>query len=97
MANKPSDNNDYTILTHQVKVKIVGPEDIINELTAQDLTASVNLLGVDTSKDQFEPRIKVSCKTHNNVWAVGDVTVKVQKKPKEYKGTQSSTVTTTAY
>lgn len=97
IANKPSDNNDYTILTHQVKVKIVGPEDIINELTAQDLTASVNLLGVDTSKDQFEPRIKVSCKTHNNVWAVGDVTVKVQKRPKDYKTSQSSTVTTNAY
>ena len=99
LTNKPSDNNDYTILTGQVKVKIVGPEDIINELTAKDLSARVNLLGADTSSDQFRYNVTVSCNTYSNVWAVGDQKVEIKKTPKEGKTTPSSgsSVTTTTY
>lgn len=96
LTNKPSDNNDYTILTGQVKVKIVGPEDIINELTAKDLSARVNLLGADTSSDQFKYNVTVSCYTYDNVWAVGDKKVEIKKTPKEGKTTQSSTTATTS-
>ncbi|MCR4793948.1 MULTISPECIES: CdaR family protein [Ruminococcus] len=99
IINKPNDNNEYTNLTDQLTVKIVGPEDIINDITAKDLSAAVDLLGADTSKEQFKYNVNVSCKTHNNVWAAEkDLKVTILKTSKDgstTKNTSSPTVTTT--
>ena len=101
LTNVPKDNYDYTILTPQVKVKVVGPADIIDNITPNDLLAEVNMLGADTSKDQFSYNVTVSCKTHNNVWAVGgDLKETILKTPKEGVTTQASSpssTTTTTY
>jgi YbbR domain-containing protein len=90
LTNKPSDNNEYTLLTQQVRVKIVGPEDVINDITAKDLKAEVSLLGADTSKDQFKCYITVSCKTHNNVWYASNEKLDILKTPKEGSTSSSS-------
>lgn len=91
LINKPSGDSDYSILTQQLKVKVVGPADIINDLTAKDLDAEVNLLGADTSKDQFPYSVTISCKTNNNIWSVNDTKIIVQKTLKEGVTTQPRT------
>ena len=86
ITNQPSDNNVYSVVNPKLVIKVVGPEDVINDLTAKDFSAVVDLLGADTSMNQFQYDVTVSCNSHNNVWAVANPTapkVNVIKTAKE--------------
>ncbi len=86
IINQPSDNNTYTITNSTLNVKVVGPEDIINDITAKDFSAVVDMLGTDTSMNQFQYGVTISCNSHNNVWVVANPTapkVNVIKTAKE--------------
>lgn len=39
---------DFNVLTQQLKVSIIGPADVMDELDASDLTANVDLLSYST-------------------------------------------------
>lgn len=67
LSNTPNDNYDYDILTQKLTISVIGPEGVISELTASDFTADVNLLNADTSQDQFNYDVTISCLTHDNV------------------------------
>ena len=101
LSNTPTDNYDYTILTQKLTISVVGPEDIVSELTANDFSADANLLNADTSQDQFNYDVTVSCINHDNVWAVTKAKVSIQKTLKESVTTttesSSSQTTTTTY
>ena len=88
LSNTPNDNYDYDILTQKLTISVIGPEGVISELTASDFTADVNLLNADTSQDQFNYDVTISCLTHDNVWSVTKAKVSIKKTAK--------TVTTTA-
>ena len=89
-TNAPHENYDYTVLTQQLLVKIVGPADIVNEVTAADLDVEVNLLGADDSMDQFPYAVTVSCSKYNNIWSVTSSTVNIKKTLKEGMTTQAA-------
>lgn len=95
LLNAPSDNYDYNILTRKLTVTIVGPESVIQDITANDLAAEVNLLNADTSMDQFNYDAFISCLTHNNVWSVTSAKVNIQKTLKSDATTTSASVTPT--
>ncbi len=88
LSNTPNDNYDYDILTQKLTISVIGPEGVISELTASDFTADVNLLNADTSQDQFNYDVTISCLTHDNVWSVTKAKVSIKKTAK--------TVTTTS-
>ncbi|EWM54820.1 CdaR family protein [Ruminococcus flavefaciens] len=101
-TNVPNDGYEYTVITEKLNITLIGPPDTINGITAADLSAEVDLLGVDTSNnpDLFQYDVTVSCPSHNNIWAISQGKVNVQKAPKESTKRQSlpsssSTVTTT--
>ena len=98
-TNAPNNNYDYTVLTQQLLVKLVGPADIINEVTAADLDVEVNLLGADDTMNQFPYEVTVSCNKYKNIWSVTSETVNIKKTPKEgtsttQTATGAATVTT---
>lgn len=88
LSNTPTDNYDYDILTQKLTISVIGPEGVISELTASDFTADVNLLNADTSQDQFNYDVTISCLTHDNVWSVTKAKVSIKK--------TAETVTTTS-
>ena len=84
MVNAPG-TYDFNVLTQQLKVSIIGPADVMDELDASDLTANVDLLSystqagaVDSDTITFNSTPTISCSKYNTVWAVGDYRVAVQ-------------------
>lgn len=80
----PKDDCEYSIENKQITVRIIGPKDIISSITASDLQAEVNLTGADKQvTNPFPYDVDVSCKTHNNVWAVTtQLKVNISRTPK---------------
>lgn len=92
LSNTPNDNYDYDILTQKLTISVIGPEGVISELTASDFTADVNLLNADTSQDQFNYDITISCLTHDNVWSVTKAKVSIKKTAKTITTTSGAAV-----
>ena len=78
ISNKPP-NYDFNVATKTLVVPIVGPADIIGELTARDIVANVDLLGYTADADSFRFPVTVSCLTHDDVWGVSNASVTVQR------------------
>ena len=85
LLHVPSDGYNYSIETAKITFKLIGPADVIDDIIAADLDATVNFLGEDTSKnpDLFEYYVDVSCSTHNNVWCFNAPKVNIRKTAKE--------------
>ncbi len=92
LSNTPNDNYDYDILTQKLTISVIGPEGVISELTASDFTADVNLLNADTSQDQFNYDVTISCLTHDNVWSVTKAKVSIKKTAKTITTTSGAAV-----
>ena len=56
-------------------VKICGPRASVNKITADILTAQVDLL--DKGEGQHSLNVVMNFKTYKNVWVVGDYTTTV--------------------
>ncbi len=87
---------DFEVLTSQLTVSVIGPEDEIANLDASDLTANVDLLSYSVQADAvdgetvtFNYTPTISCSKYSDVWAVGDYNVSVQG------ARTDSTITTT--
>ena len=83
ISNPPNNNYDYSIITQNLSVEITGPEDVIGEVTANDIIADVNLLNADISEDQFTYDVTFSCTKYSNVWATTNCKVSIQRTVKE--------------
>lgn len=92
LSNTPNDNYDYDILTQKLTISVIGPEGVISELTASDFTADVNLLNADTSQDQFNYDVTISCLTHDNVWSVTKAKVSIKKTAKTITTTSGAAI-----
>lgn len=95
LRNKPSNNYDYTVLSNSLNITVVGPEDVLSELTSNDFVAVANLLGTDNTNasdsdiPQFSTDVVISCSDHNNVWAITKSKINIQKTPKQEETSQS--------
>lgn len=97
IMNAPTTYN-MTVDTSQLTVTMIGPKNQIEQLSAADLTVTVNLLGApqmegDTVSFNYTPTI--SCEKWDRVWAVGDYTNKVYVKGEKID-TPTVEATTTA-
>ncbi|WP_303804590.1 YbbR-like domain-containing protein [Ruminococcus flavefaciens] len=98
LLHVPNDGYNYSIETAKITFKLIGPADVIDDIIAADLDATVNFLGEDTSKnpDLFEYYVDVSCSTHNNVWCFNAPKVNIRKTAKEGAVKQSSSSVSTS-
>lgn len=81
IVNAPG-SYDFEVLTQQLTVSIIGPDEVLEDLDASDITVNVDLLGysaqADGSETTFNYTPTISCSKYDNVWAVGDYRVAVQ-------------------
>lgn len=95
ISNPPKDNYDYSLITQNLSVGITGPEEVIDEITTNDIIADVNLLNLNTDdlKNQFRYDVTFSCTKYNNVWATtkdsANCKAVIQRTPKETTTTAS--------
>lgn len=84
IINAPA-SYDFEVLTQQLTVSVIGPEDVMADLDASDITANVDLLSystqagaVDGDTVTFNYTPTISCARYDTVWAVGDYRVAVK-------------------
>ncbi|MGN0625457.1 MAG: YbbR-like domain-containing protein [Oscillospiraceae bacterium] len=77
---------DYTakLLTNKItKVKVIGPAQVLESMTSDDLVAQIDLSKRAVETGQFKTAVTISAPTKNLVWAVGDYTAVVVVSEKE--------------
>ena len=78
-SNEPdAANYKYEVLTQRMEITLVGPEEVINEITPEDILADVNLINANLSTDQFSWNASFTCK-YDSVWVVTNSKVSVQR------------------
>ncbi len=84
ISNLPDDKYDYSVVTKQLDIAIIGPADVIADITAGDIVANANLFGGDNipQSDSFSYSVSISCPNYDNVWAVTNSKITIQKTPK---------------
>lgn len=82
ISNKPADDYDYNLATKSLPVTIIGPEDVIEDITANDIYAEANLLNAEIQGDEFTYDVTLTCPSSDKVWAVRKSMVYIQRVPK---------------
>ncbi len=84
IVNAPASYN-FDVLTRQLTVSIIGPEEVLEKMDASDITVNVDLISYTTQAEAvdgdtvtFNYSPTISCARYNSVWAVGDYRVAVQ-------------------
>ncbi len=88
----PQDNYDYTNMTEKITVKLVGPIDVINNITASDINANINLTNAESEKLKVFPiDVEVSCSVNfRNVFAIPVNKANISKTLKSESSTQAT-------
>ena len=80
LQNEPEKSKyDYEVFTPSLKINVIGPADVVSELTASDFVAEANLLNTSFISDQFTYDVTISCLTSNRVWALNRQKIKIQR------------------
>lgn len=71
VINAP-DTYDFNVLTQSLDITVIGPKDIIEEITPSDIVANINLLNADKipEGETFNWDVTISFPKYDNVWAV---------------------------
>lgn len=95
ISNAPNNGYDYKVITPSLNIEIVGAEDVIDKITPNDIIGDVNLLNASITEDQFIYDVIFSCPKYENVWAITNYKVSIQRTPKETTTLPVQTETTT--
>lgn len=88
----PDDDYDYSIVTESLVIKLIGPKELLNDITASDLNANVYLINGENEPIVFPRDVEITfkSKSHNTVWAVTGQKVNIRKTPKTGSSSQTS-------
>lgn len=98
ISNAP-DEYDYRVITQSLNLEIAGDAETLEKVTPNDIVADVNLLNASITEDQFTYDVIFSCPKYDNIWAITNYKVSIQRTPKEtttLNNTIELTQTTTA-
>ena len=83
LLNVPTDY-DARLLTNRItRVRIIGPAQVLETMTSDDLVAQIDLSKRSVETGQFKTAVTISAPAKNLVWAVGDYTAVVVISEKE--------------
>ena len=82
IRNKPSSDYEYTVASNGLTFTLIGPEEVLSELTSKDITVETNLLNTDNSGSQFSNDVTIYCSDYHNVWSTSKSKILIQKTPK---------------
>ena len=90
ISNAPDTDYDYNVLTQKLSVSVVGPADVLSEITADDIIADVNLLNAEIASNQFNYYANFSCSKYDNVWVITNTRISLERTKKESEATTAS-------
>ena len=83
ISNIPDSSYSYNVMTSKLPITVVGPADIIDDITAEDIVGDVNLLNAEITTDQITLPVTFSCLKHDNVWVVTNARVTIERTKSE--------------
>ncbi len=89
IINAPS-GYDFSIITKQLTVTVIGPEDDVNALSTSDIYVTLDLTNALLSSESFTESCTVSV-DHSRVWANGAYKVALSYTEKELETTEETT------
>ena len=78
ISNVPDSSYDYKVLTQRMNITVVGSEESINAITAEDIVADINLLYTNATTEHFNANVTFSCPTYDDVWVATNSKVSIQ-------------------
>ena len=79
LSNAPDTANyKYEIQSQRLEITLMGPEDVLAEITPEDIAADIDLLNANITSDSFSWNAKFSCK-YDNVWVVTNSKVSIKR------------------
>ncbi|HOO06197.1 MAG TPA: hypothetical protein PLH83_06840 [Ruminococcus sp.] len=82
-SNIPDSSYTYNVMTSKLPITVVGPKDVIGDITAEDIVGDVNLLNAEITTDQITLPVTFSCLKHDNVWVVTNARVTIERTKSE--------------
>ena len=82
ISDVPSDNYNYKAMNTNLTVTVVGPAEVLDQLTSKDFVASASLLNIDKAEQKLSFDAAVSCLASNEVWSVTKAKITIMKTPK---------------
>lgn len=82
-SNIPDSSYTYNVMTSKLPITVVGPKDVIGDITAEDIVGDVNLLNAEITTDQITLPVTFSCLKHDNVWVVTKARVTIERTKSE--------------
>lgn len=78
-SNEPdADKYRYEIQSQRMEITLLGPEDVLSEVTPEDIVVDIDLLNANINSDSFSWNAKCSCK-YDSVWVVTNSKVSVKR------------------
>lgn len=90
ISNAPNNGYDYKVITPGIELEIAGPAEIIEKVTPNDIIADANLLNANITEDQFTYDVIFSCPKYDNIWAITNYKVSIQRTQKETQSVSDS-------
>lgn len=88
ISNRPDSSYSYNVLTQKLPITVIGPEDVIDSVTADDIMADVNLIDSNRQEEIFSAPVTFTTK-YSNVWAVTKSNVTIGRTAVSTEGTAS--------
>lgn len=79
ISNVPDSTYDYKVLTQRMNITVVGSEESINAVNADDIVADINLLYTNATTEHFNANVTFSCPTYDDVWIATNSKVSIQR------------------
>lgn len=79
ITNTPDNIYDYSIVTQQLNVTVVGSQESISQITPEDILGEVNLLSLNITDDQFTQTVAFSCPAFDDVWITTNAKATIQR------------------
>jgi YbbR domain-containing protein len=91
LSDIPSDNYDYAPLLNKMTITVVGPADVLDQLTSKDFVADASLMNMDSAVQKLSFDAVISCPTSDEVWSVTKAKIPIQKTLKTEQPTTTQT------
>lgn len=82
VLNTPSEYDVNVINVGISNVTIVGPKQIIEHITAEDIIAEVDLTNQEVNEKTYSKPVKIYCPQNNQIWALDKINVGLEFKHK---------------
>ena len=65
-------------MSPRLEITLIGPEEVLAEITPEDIVVDIDLLNANISSNSFSWNAKFSCK-YDNVWVITPSKVAVMR------------------